>query len=781
MGTTLIDNFDYRGKRFLDSRQSVATLAALKAMPDTQLPDGFRAYCAEDKQWYEFNSANEVDATTGKWRPAGACLQETGNSEYQPMSQKSVTDIYKNISIPVLGIDETLEVVSTAASTLVCDINITAGIPFKVAYYSSDDIGSNAGINFRYEGEKGWSTGDTLTVNTPKVITTDRNISGLRLYIDTRTSGLSGQARFTVAAGMKLDVEILKERADNADNTISGLTSAIEKNETDTAVVSGGRVLYTDSAEANGLIRELYIENPEPDTIYRIKHIWLRKTGSYMMIEDKSAGSEAYVETRIVLGAKENFNNKVLTAKIGDATIYVVLNTDHEDFEAEDRNHSNLLGILSPSAFDLNTSPVIFGYLERQKLESLTQSVGDISSAVSGTVANVAELAKKIVPLTGTGGPVIEPVEWQYGYYKEDMSVDADTPTSIWRRCDILLKSTDRVKVKATLTTNPIVYCHITDENGTALWSKAGFTGGEIDLSEYSQARHVLLSADGNKEYSAEVIYPEIIGLGEKVDALTEKVDALETGSNGDSLANFPDVSKMKVLVIGDSISTGDNPYGFPNYGNYDKWVDNLKTWGFFPADTVNNSLHASGFVAENPNTKLKIGDVSYKNSFLERTKYLVDKGDIDLSTFDLIVVFGGINDFKDTSVEMGTAGSGDTTKFIPALEEFYKYLLENAIQARICVILPLRVSFGDTFRNVTIWEFSDAIKSVIRTYSLPYLDLTTQSGFCPGGNIGRTLFNPMWTRDFDGTGNGDGVHPNAAYNLKYLSPQIMRFIRSII
>ena len=70
MGTTLIDNFDYKGKRFLDGRQSVATLAALKAMPETQLPDGFRAYCQEDKQWYEYNSRNTPDATAGKWRPA---------------------------------------------------------------------------------------------------------------------------------------------------------------------------------------------------------------------------------------------------------------------------------------------------------------------------------------------------------------------------------------------------------------------------------------------------------------------------------------------------------------------------------------------------------------------------------------------------------------------------------------------------------------------------------------------------------------------------------------
>lgn len=85
-----------------------------------------------------------------------------------------------------------------------------------------------------------------------------------------------------------------------------------------------------------------------------------------------------------------------------------------------------------------------------------------------------------------------------------------------------------------------------------------------------------------------------------------------------------------------------------------------------------------------------------------------------------------------------------------------------------------------DTMRGVTIWEFCDAIKTVIKKYSFPYLDLTSQSGFAPGGVYGAK-FRAMWTRDFDNTGAGDGVHPNAAYNLKYLAPQIMRFIRGLI
>ncbi len=97
MGTSLIDNFDYRGRRFLDGRQSVATLAALRAVPETSVPDGFRAYCAEDGQWYEYNSGNAVDATTGKWRRITTeVAQTTGDRADIPMSQKAVTDLFSS-------------------------------------------------------------------------------------------------------------------------------------------------------------------------------------------------------------------------------------------------------------------------------------------------------------------------------------------------------------------------------------------------------------------------------------------------------------------------------------------------------------------------------------------------------------------------------------------------------------------------------------------------------------------------------------------------------------
>ncbi len=97
MGTSLIDNFDYRGRRFLDSRQSVATLAALRATAETSVPAGFRAYCAETALWYEYNSANPADPVTGRWRAIPTEIaQQPGDRTDIPMSQKAVKEAIRS-------------------------------------------------------------------------------------------------------------------------------------------------------------------------------------------------------------------------------------------------------------------------------------------------------------------------------------------------------------------------------------------------------------------------------------------------------------------------------------------------------------------------------------------------------------------------------------------------------------------------------------------------------------------------------------------------------------
>ena len=63
------DNFNYQGSKFNMDRDSFQTKEAMKSYPETSLPPkGFRAYCAENDEYYEFNAENSVDPETGKWR-----------------------------------------------------------------------------------------------------------------------------------------------------------------------------------------------------------------------------------------------------------------------------------------------------------------------------------------------------------------------------------------------------------------------------------------------------------------------------------------------------------------------------------------------------------------------------------------------------------------------------------------------------------------------------------------------------------------------------------------
>lgn len=66
MSLNIGDNFKYLGKKFLDSRESFATLADMKSCTD--VPDGFITYCQETDTRYEYKSSNANNVSTGHWR-----------------------------------------------------------------------------------------------------------------------------------------------------------------------------------------------------------------------------------------------------------------------------------------------------------------------------------------------------------------------------------------------------------------------------------------------------------------------------------------------------------------------------------------------------------------------------------------------------------------------------------------------------------------------------------------------------------------------------------------
>ena len=176
----------------------------------------------------------------------------------------------------------------------------------------------------------------------------------------------------------------------------------------------------------------------------------------------------------------------------------------------------------------------------------------------------------------------------------------------------------------------------------------------------------------------------------------------------------IPDIKvKGKILILGDSISSDA-------YGNYKKWVTVLKERGDLPSDVTNSSQHASGFVARYNNQP---------NDFISRMEGIVDK-----SSYDMVIVFGGINDYIQNIPLGGEEGETDkTVYFKPAVDYFFDYLINNFTQARICVLLPLRTYnvYPNTAGNKQE-VYAQYIHDVAKSYCLPVLNLTEESGFCP-------------------------------------------------
>ncbi len=145
MSMTIIDNFSLKGKSFMDGRQSVATLAALKAVPETDIPDGFRAYCTATRLWYEFNSSNSVDATLGRWRG----INSSADARTDAKIKAAVTDkLGKPNGIAVL--DETGQINAQYLPAYVDDIIDLDGFVSSVTATAVTNNGAAANAEYTH-------------------------------------------------------------------------------------------------------------------------------------------------------------------------------------------------------------------------------------------------------------------------------------------------------------------------------------------------------------------------------------------------------------------------------------------------------------------------------------------------------------------------------------------------------------------------------------------------------------------------------------------------------
>ena len=141
----------------------------------------------------------------------------------------------------------------------------------------------------------------------------------------------------------------------------------------------------------------------------------------------------------------------------------------------------------------------------------------------------------------------------------------------------------------------------------------------------------------------------------------------------------------------------------------------------------------------------------------------------------DIVVVFGGTNDFGHGDAPLGTMADRTPDTFYGALHTLYSGLTEKYPRSAIAVVTPLHRVGEDNPRGdgskpedgALLKTYVEIIREVAEYYSLPVLDLYKESGLQPNVPIIRKMYIP------------DGLHPNDEGHI-ILADKIARFIERL-
>lgn len=116
----------------------------------------------------------------------------------------------------------------------------------------------------------------------------------------------------------------------------------------------------------------------------------------------------------------------------------------------------------------------------------------------------------------------------------------------------------------------------------------------------------------------------------------------------------------------------------------------------------------------------------------------------------DVVVVFGGTNDYGHGDAPLGTIDDFTEDTFYGALNVLYKNLIETYPTSRIIVITPThRLNENEIcnergIRNVAnLLGYVNIIKEVAGKYSLPIIDFYGELGITPQNEQQRKLYMP--------------------------------------
>lgn len=140
----------------------------------------------------------------------------------------------------------------------------------------------------------------------------------------------------------------------------------------------------------------------------------------------------------------------------------------------------------------------------------------------------------------------------------------------------------------------------------------------------------------------------------------------------------------------------------------------------------------------------------------------------------DVVVVFGGTNDYGHGDAPLGTMADREDNTFYGALHSLCRKLISRYPEAVIVFITPLhrlnenQVLNERGIRNqAPLDTYAEIVREVAAYYGLPVCDLRRISGIQPELEEQRVAFMP------------DGLHPNDAGNAR-LAERLTAFLRAL-
>ena len=342
------DNFNYQGSKFNMDRDSFQTKEAMKSYPETSLPPkGFRAYCAEDDEYYEFNAENSVDPETGKWRMVD-----------NPTAKKTVEDAKTNGDYA----KEQGDAAKEAAR------KVTNDVLFKVFQSLTEEeqtqVKQNIGIGVEQkfqgqfesyselEGVSSPAVGDYAYVGNPR---------NLYAY---KSSGWVNLGAFNYDIDQELDADSERGIANRVVTKTLSYT------------------VYTDSAECNKVIKKLFIDKSGYIGDYSIDdlrvNIISRGSSNMWGIQIRNSENELISSTWY----KEEINSAKITEKNG---LFVYVEYDWSSINTGSTVGSNSVKIL----------PLAFNPINDPRNSIGTDEISD-NAIISNKIANGAVTNNKI-------------------------------------------------------------------------------------------------------------------------------------------------------------------------------------------------------------------------------------------------------------------------------------------------------------------------------------------------------------------------------------------------